>query len=413
MTAVIDHPWKNGGDSSSKPEVIVLINGHVLITSDADTDADGSPDADQIDASGLKETALGKDNGWQGDGEYVNARSIPYFVLPSNWLAVTNVECRLGDIARLTYQDRTVYAIYADVGPSSIIGEASIVAVESLGHNPWNSQRTKINSGIPHGVNYEIIPQSADLSQTINFETIQAYGKARFGDTPIAPRDNPQASVTWLELSRLPNGVPAIIAYAGSQPKFTRYYKTKESLISFLQAFTNANTVLVAHNKPIPECPDYDKNAAAGDPAKRFVSYFQENYGLVRAEVERWFIDDVPTKWSSNAITNGCVAHQVSCLKLCGLPSPPFDAVPSVNVDAFVKWAITQGWEKVLDMKGLRPGDICVSGPSNADLDHVYCFVEYIDSDNAHVLHNQVFGLAVRSLVGNGCGPWQFALRMQ
>jgi hypothetical protein len=63
-------------------------------------------------------------------------------------------------------------------------------------------------------------------------------------------------------------------------------------------------------------------------------------------------------------------------------------------------------------MSGLNPGDICVSGPSSTDLDHVYCFVDYIDAENAHVLHNQVFGLATRSLVGNGCGRWRFALRM-
>jgi hypothetical protein len=63
-------------------------------------------------------------------------------------------------------------------------------------------------------------------------------------------------------------------------------------------------------------------------------------------------------------------------------------------------------------MKEMKPGDICVSGPSNEDPDHVYCFVKYIDDENAYVLHNQLFGLAVRSLIGNGCGPWQFALRM-
>ena len=52
MATVINHSWKNGGDSSSKPEVLVLNNGHILITSDADTDADGSPDADKIEPSG-------------------------------------------------------------------------------------------------------------------------------------------------------------------------------------------------------------------------------------------------------------------------------------------------------------------------------------------------------------------------
>lgn len=412
MPAKINHPWKNGGDPSSKPEVNVLENGNIVVISDADTDADGSLDADVIDPSGQRETALGVDNGWQGNGEYVNARNIPYFVLPSNWHAVTQIACRLGDIAKLTYRDKVIYAIYADVGPNTIIGEASIAAVESLGHNPWNSQRTKIISGLPHGVKYEIIPQSSDLSQTTNYETIQAYGTARFDGMLAIPISDTQAAVTWFEMNQLSNGTPAVIAYAGPKPLFTRYYKTKESLIAFLQSFQNARTVLIAQDKPIPDCPDYDKRAVLDDAPKRFVSYFRANYGLVRAEVERWFVDDIPTRWSTNAVTNGCVAHQVSCLKLCGLPSPPLDTVPSVNVDAFIEWALSQGWKKVTDIMGMKPGDICVSGPSIDDLDHVYCFVEYLGDDNAHVLHNQFFGLAVRSLVGNGCGPWQFALRM-
>jgi len=83
-----------------------------------------------------------------------------------------------------------------------------------------------------------------------------------------------------------------------------------------------------------------------------------------------------------------------------------------VNVDEFVKWAFNHGWSKISDMLQLQAGDICVSGPSIDDLDHVYCFVDYIDDKNAHVLHNQVYGLAIRSLIGDGCGPWRFALRM-
>ena len=67
MSRVINHSWKNGGDESSNPVVVVLDNDHILITADADTDADGSPDADTIDGSGQRETALGKSNGWKGD----------------------------------------------------------------------------------------------------------------------------------------------------------------------------------------------------------------------------------------------------------------------------------------------------------------------------------------------------------
>ena len=113
MSRNINHSRKNGGDNSSNPVVVVLDNGHVLITADADTDADGSPDADRIDGTGQLQTALGKDNGWKGDGDYVNARIIPYYVLPGNWKEVTNVSSKLGDIAKISYNNKTFYAIYA------------------------------------------------------------------------------------------------------------------------------------------------------------------------------------------------------------------------------------------------------------------------------------------------------------
>jgi hypothetical protein len=413
MTQSISHPWTNGGDNSSKPEVVVLANHHLLITADADTDADGSPDAETIDPSGQTETALGKANGWKGSGEYVNARTIPYFVLPGNWLDVAKVKCRLGDIAKLSYKHRIVYAIYADVGPDTIIGEASIAAVEALGHNPWNRQGTVIESGIPHGVKYEVIPGSSCLSQTVSFETIQSYGKAMFGDTSQLTSTSEQDVITWFELNRTSDGKAAITAYAGPEAKFTRYFQSKESLISFLQAFPNAQNAVIAHDKEIPIRPDFTKSETRAGAADRFVSYFNKNYADVRSEVERWFIDEIPEQWSTNPITNGCVAHQVSCLHLCELPHPDLDTVPSVNVDSFVQWALAHGWKKIIDMKSMNPGDICVSGNSAADLDHVYCFVNYIDSENAHVLHNQVYGLATRSLVGNSCtGRWRFALRM-
>jgi hypothetical protein len=414
MSRVINHLWKNGGDNSASPTVFVLENGHVLITADADTDADGSPDADEIDDTGLLQTALGKDNGWKGDGDYVNARIVPYYVLPGNWKSVTNIGCKLGDIAKISYKNKIVYAIYADIGPDEIIGEASIATVEALGHNPWNNERTKIVSGIPHGVTYEIIPKSSNLTQTVNFETIQAYGKAVFGETSPQNSSDIQRSVTWLELNRSDDGTPAITAYAGQEPKYTRFYQTKESLIGFLQAFPNAHTALVAENKPIPDCPDFTETPphTETDSARKFVTFFKDNYAAVRREVERWFIDNIPVQWSTNAVTNGCVAHQVSCLYLCELPHPKLDTLPSVNVDKFVEWALSHNWTKITSMDSLKPGDICVSGPTSTNLDHVYCFVDYINTENAHVLHNQVFGLATRSLVGNGCGQWRFALRM-
>ena len=612
---VITHPWINGDDDSAKPMVTLLDNGHWLIKSDGSTDADGSPRVGQIDPkSGQSRTSLGKPT-WKGPNDYVDSEKIPFFVLPLNWAEVTGTKCKLGDMARLSYKDKSIYAIFADEGPREIIGEASVFAIEALGGNPWNSAKTKIVSGLPFGVSYEVIPNSSNLARTVSYETIQAYGKELFenaknpeipsdyslkfdhlknvkndlllsledsenlwsamlaqasdkiafnarvviGVQPsygnaqcatttasviegaclkagltntasifsdserkadhfalthqieimlkrlgfamyskkdfFAPRgaicmmagrysfagckqhsghvftmntdkgadakdiinDNggfehqyneltesfflprgiearsrsgvpvptpepkpiPTTSdkVTWFELNRSKEGKPAVTAYIGATPLFTRFWKDKEDLINFLDAFENANSVLVAETdkKVIPEMPDFaeedpgaPKLPPVTDNADKFVTFFRNNYGLVRKEVERWFAG----VYSDSAVHNGCVAHQVSALKLAGLPYPKLGSMESINVDYFVTWALANKWTKVVVMDQMKPGDICVSGPSTTDWDHVYCFVSYINNDNAYVLHNQVTGLAKRSLIGQGCGKWRFALRI-
>ena len=138
--------------------VTVLDNGHVQVLSDAATDADGAPNADVIDYPyGQLETSLRRSRGWIGipdDWDYVNALTIPYFVLPGNWKKVTGIACGLGDIARLSVEGYSVYAIYADVGGSDSIGEASVRVIEALGGNPWRNNVIKV--GLPYGVTYEI-----------------------------------------------------------------------------------------------------------------------------------------------------------------------------------------------------------------------------------------------------------------
>jgi lysozyme family protein len=143
--------------------------------------------------------------------------------------------------------------------------------------------------------------------------------------------------------------------------------------------------------------------------AEVFVNYFQNNYGEVRKEVERWFTP----KYSPNAIKNSCVAHQTSALKLAGLPFPVLGSTPSINVDHFVTYAMqTLHYVKFTDLSKLQLGDICVSGPSDTNIDHVFCFVSRKSEDIALVLHNQQVGLVERYLKNGNCGTTRFFLRM-
>ena len=142
--------------------------------------------------------------------------------------------------------------------------------------------------------------------------------------------------------------------------------------------------------------------------AQRFVEHFKNNYQDVRAMIESWFTP----AYSPNAVKNACVAHIVSNLVLCKLPAPKLGTTASINVDVFRDWTLAHGWQKITDLTKLQAGDICVSGPSQTDIDHIFCFVSFKDKDTAFVLHNQAVGVAERALRGGPCGESRFALRM-
>jgi hypothetical protein len=187
----VSHNYKNGGDDSKKPTVVVRDNGIVEVISDGDCDADGSKRATTIDPScGQGGTSLSKPT-WRGANQYVDSESIPFYVLPMNWSSITQLDCKLGDIAKVTYKGKSIFTILADRGPNDKLGELSICAIEKLGGNPWNSSRTRIVSGLPHGVIYEIKPNSANLARTVDYASIQQYGNELFtGEKPM-PESNP------------------------------------------------------------------------------------------------------------------------------------------------------------------------------------------------------------------------------
>jgi hypothetical protein len=68
-------------------------------------------------------------------GTYVDARKIPYIVLPPEFMKIFGVA--LGDLAVVTNQrnGKTSFAIFADVGPHGKIGEGSLALARALGLN--------------------------------------------------------------------------------------------------------------------------------------------------------------------------------------------------------------------------------------------------------------------------------------
>jgi hypothetical protein len=90
---------------------------------------------------------------------YVDARAIPYIVLPKDPILTTDGGVRLGDFAAVinTRNHRLTFAIFADQGPRGKIGEGSIALAELL--QIPSSPRT---GGIEGDIIYVLFPGSGN-----------------------------------------------------------------------------------------------------------------------------------------------------------------------------------------------------------------------------------------------------------
>jgi hypothetical protein len=115
--------------------ILRLENGALFIQADMDIDTDGSPRATSLDPQfGQLQTSL-RYPGIEGQSQFIDSETIPYFVLPLGFAEEHGLE--LGDIGVVIYMGRHSFAIYADNGPVGKIGEGSIQLARQLGHTPW------------------------------------------------------------------------------------------------------------------------------------------------------------------------------------------------------------------------------------------------------------------------------------
>ena len=103
---------------------------------DLDVDCDGRPTPEcneNTDPWFQPETAF-----VQSDGQPLVSAELPYIVvpLPSHRWDYTTAGITGGTVAAVTYQDRVIYAVVGDLGPSNIIGEGSYALAEALGIDP-------------------------------------------------------------------------------------------------------------------------------------------------------------------------------------------------------------------------------------------------------------------------------------
>jgi hypothetical protein len=120
---------------------------------------------------------------------YVDSEKIPYFVLPGNKLQNAGIE--LGDIGLIfnTETNKSAFAIFADSGPTSIVGEGSLALAKALEIKLKTNSRGKIVGGIDDAnILYIAFPKSgkgANKYQNLTVLDVETLGNKaikQFGD---------------------------------------------------------------------------------------------------------------------------------------------------------------------------------------------------------------------------------------
>jgi hypothetical protein len=144
----------------------------VEFTSDMYIDHNGARDWSKKDKAGRATTER------YPDGKSLNPRTIPFIVIPPNFLK-DYPDVKMGDYAAVSYGGKTVYAIVGDLGPRGVIGAGSIALARSLGIDPDRK------GGIGGGVTYVILAGSADPTPPADAAQIEETGAQLFDASGI------------------------------------------------------------------------------------------------------------------------------------------------------------------------------------------------------------------------------------
>jgi hypothetical protein len=142
------------GQKLPRGKMHLLENKLVFALGRSHVDADGAPDATKIDPQGQSCTSM------TINGKPVNARKIPFYVLPLYHYKKLGID--LGDFAavRCKRTHRLYGAIFADQGPPNEFGETSMYMNSKLGFSD-----SPIDGGTEDlEVEYLIFPGSRDKS---------------------------------------------------------------------------------------------------------------------------------------------------------------------------------------------------------------------------------------------------------
>jgi len=127
-------------------------------------DCDGAASCHAMDPAGKPVTSL------TYMGKPLDATKMNYMVLPGG--LAKQMGLKLGDIAAVSYNGKTAFAIYGENGPKSKAGEGSMHLAQQLGINP-----SPTKGGVNSGVSYVVFPNSANLySNPYDYSQLEAAG---------------------------------------------------------------------------------------------------------------------------------------------------------------------------------------------------------------------------------------------
>jgi Fungal chitosanase of glycosyl hydrolase group 75 len=157
-----------------RPRILaVLPGGQLYFDSELQLDTDGAPELTG-DATHQSDTSL-----HYRDAKPINANRVPYFVLPlpTSWPHQFGIG--LGDLAAVIFGGRISFAVFADFGPKTLLGEGSVELFRRLGEERVRPNGTVRDVGMGPGVITIVFPGSGEAADRENEDALLAALNSR------------------------------------------------------------------------------------------------------------------------------------------------------------------------------------------------------------------------------------------
>jgi hypothetical protein len=171
-TVASNGKYKTDDDVSTSTINICKSGTAYFWKADMDVDCDGV--ASSVCNSSTDPWYQGQTSFTTSTGRSFTASTTHYYVipLPSSRFSYNSAGIKPGTVAAVIYNNKIVYAVFTDEGPSNIIGEASYATARDLGIDP-NPETGGTDSGVTYIVLKGNVPSPVE-----NNATITAKGQA-------------------------------------------------------------------------------------------------------------------------------------------------------------------------------------------------------------------------------------------